>query len=181
MGDTVFDTTVRAMTRADIESVRRVELNAGTRFRSIDEPRIARCADAEPFTAAELVYYIDAGRAWVTEEQGAVAGFVVVDIVDGCAHVEEIAVAPEFGRRGYGTAMLDAVERWAAANGHSAVTLTTFRDVPFNGPWYEGLGFRVIAGDELTPGLRDAAPRRGRARFARGAARRDAPRRQSGG
>jgi hypothetical protein len=31
------------------------------------------------------------------------------------------------------------------------VTLTTFRDVPWNGPFYAGLGFRAV--DELTPGL----------------------------
>ena len=31
------------------------------------------------------------------------------------------------------------------------MTLTTFRDVPWNGPFYAGLGFRAV--DELTPGL----------------------------
>ena len=142
------------MNRADVETIRRVELDAGARFRSIDDPRVARCADHEPFTAAELEHYIDAGRAWVAEEPGAVAGFVVVDVIDGCAHVEEIAVAPAFGRRGYGTELLDRVEQWAQANEYPALTLTTFRDVPFNGPWYERIGFRILADNELTPGLR---------------------------
>ena len=35
-----------------------------------------------------------------------------------------------------------------------AVTLTTFRDVPFNGPWYRRYGFRDLAEAELTPDLR---------------------------
>jgi hypothetical protein len=34
------------------------------------------------------------------------------------------------------------------------VTLTTFRDVPWNRPWYERLGFRVLGEDELGPELR---------------------------
>ena len=34
-----------------------------------------------------------------------------------------------------------------------AVTLTTFRDVPWNAPYYERLGFRTLAADEITPGL----------------------------
>ena len=33
---------------------------------------------------------------------------------------------------------------WAAGNGYASVTLTTFRDVPWNMPFYERLGFRVI-------------------------------------
>jgi hypothetical protein len=34
------------------------------------------------------------------------------------------------------------------------LTLTTFADVPWNGPCYERLGFRQLTGTELTPGLR---------------------------
>jgi hypothetical protein len=34
------------------------------------------------------------------------------------------------------------------------VTLTTFTEVPFNGPLYQRCGFRVLDGDEETPGLR---------------------------
>jgi GNAT superfamily N-acetyltransferase len=37
------------------------------------------------------------------------------------------------------------------------VTLTTFRDVPWNGPFYERLGFRVVAGAELSAALRAIA------------------------
>ena len=34
------------------------------------------------------------------------------------------------------------------------MTLTTFRDVPWNGPYYERCGFRVVEPGELGPGLR---------------------------
>jgi hypothetical protein len=43
--------------------------------------------------------------------------------------------------------------RWAAARGDDAVTLSTFRDLGWNGPFYERLGFRVLGEVELTPGL----------------------------
>jgi hypothetical protein len=33
------------------------------------------------------------------------------------------------------------------------VTLCTFRDVPWNAPFYQRLGFRPLASDELTPAL----------------------------
>jgi hypothetical protein len=35
-----------------------------------------------------------------------------------------------------------------------AITLTTFTDVPWNGPLYRHLGFRVLTDDELGPELR---------------------------
>jgi GNAT superfamily N-acetyltransferase len=145
---------VRPMVSEDVDFIRDVAVRASDRFRSIAEPRIARCADDAPFTSDELALFIDAGRAWIVVEGAATAGFVVVHVIDGNAHVEEIAVMPEYGGRGYGAALLAEVERWAAANGLEGMTLTTFRDVPWNKPWYERLGFRVLDDDELTPRLR---------------------------
>jgi hypothetical protein len=45
------------------------------------------------------------------------------------------------------------VGRWAAARGIDALTLVTFRAVPWNGPYYARLGFRDMAPGEITPGL----------------------------
>lgn len=35
-----------------------------------------------------------------------------------------------------------------------ALTLTAYTEVPWNGPYYERLGFRYLAAEEETPGLR---------------------------
>jgi ribosomal protein S18 acetylase RimI-like enzyme len=147
-------TGVRRMVATDVEAVRAVEVDAGARFRSVDDPRIARCADDDPFTASELQAYVDAGRAWVATDAGRIVGFVVVELVDGAAHVEEIAVAPGSGRRGHGAALMGEVDRWAGSEGLRAISLRTFRDVGWNGPWYRRLGFRVLGDAELGPGLR---------------------------
>ena len=64
-------------------------------------------------------------------------------------------VHPSFGRRGVGTRLLAAVRDWARAQGQAAVTLTTFRDVPWNAPFYGRAGFRALAQRELSPGLRE--------------------------
>jgi hypothetical protein len=42
----------------------------------------------------------------------------------------------------------------ARQRGLDAVTLTTFRDVAWNAPYYERCGFRVLDETELGPGLR---------------------------
>jgi hypothetical protein len=41
--------------------------------------------------------------------------------------------------------------RWAKENGYPAVTLRTFRDVPWNAPFYEHRGFHVVDSAELSP------------------------------
>jgi ribosomal protein S18 acetylase RimI-like enzyme len=167
---------VRTMTSADIPAVQHVERAAGRRFRDSDDPRIARCADDPVFTADELARFIVAQRAWVATEDGKVVGFIVTDVVDGCAHIDEVAVAPDAGRRGHGTALLEHAQRWAELQQLPAVTLTTFRDVPWNGPWYAKQGFRELADHEWNPAiraLRDQEERSGLAKELRVVMRRD--------
>jgi GNAT superfamily N-acetyltransferase len=102
----------------------------------------------------ELAHAHAAGRLWVARDAaGEPIGFALVEIIDGEAHLEEIDVDPAHGRRGAGRALLAAVSEWARGAGHRAVTLTTFRDIPWNAPFYERAGFRALAPHELGPGL----------------------------
>jgi len=78
-------------------------------------------------------------------------GFVSVGIVDGCAHIDQLSVLTQRGGHGIGRALLDEALRWARTGGLSAVTLTTFRDVPWNAPFYRRVGFEVV--DDPTPGV----------------------------
>jgi GNAT superfamily N-acetyltransferase len=71
--------------------------------------------------------------------------------VDGLAHLEQLSVHPTVMRQGLGTALLLGAVAWAAERGYPAITLTTFRDLPFNGPFYARQGFVELT--ELTPGL----------------------------
>jgi GNAT superfamily N-acetyltransferase len=145
---------LRPASSADVDAIRAVGADAGERFRTIADPRIARCADHDPWEVAELAAYAAAGRAWVATVDDAVVGFVLVDVVDGCAHVEEVSVGLAAQGHGVGTALLDAVRDWARASGFPAVTLTTFADVPWNRPFYERRGYRVLADAEITAGMR---------------------------
>lgn len=133
--------------------MRDIERAAGIRFREVGMPDIAA---AEPMSADQLAGYVDRGRGWVAVDDGdEPVGYVVADVVDGCGHVEQLSVAPEHQGRGLGRALIDRVERWARDAGMPALTLTTFRDVPWNAPLYAHLGFRTLDEDELPPGLRE--------------------------
>jgi hypothetical protein len=78
---------------------------------------------------------------------------VTAEVLDGNAHVAQVSVPPAHGRRGFGRRLVAQVEAWGRAAGLPATTLTTFRDVPFNGPYYTRLGFREMAVGEIGPEL----------------------------
>jgi ribosomal protein S18 acetylase RimI-like enzyme len=143
---------IRPATIDDVPGIQAIEVAAGERFREIDDPRIARCADNPPYWTAGLEKASIEQRAWVAvDEVGSIIGFAVAWVVDGEGHLDELAVAPAYGRRGVGRALVERVFTWTVAQELSSITLTTFRDVPWNGPYYEKLGFHVVSA--LTPAL----------------------------
>lgn len=79
-------------------------------------------------------------------------GFAEICVVDGHAHLAELSVLPDHGRKGIGRALVEAACDWARSGGHDVITLTTFADIPFNAPWYERLGFEELR-DPLGPQL----------------------------
>jgi GNAT superfamily N-acetyltransferase len=95
-----------------------------------------------------------AGRLWVALHGERVVGFALVEILEsGGPHLEEIDVHPDHGRRGIGSGLVRAVCAWTAASGHREITLTTFRQLPWNMPFYARLGFLEVPSDRLTPEL----------------------------
>lgn len=72
----------------------------------------------------------------------------------GQLHLEELAVHPSQQAKGLGTALVRAVITEARQRGGTSLTLTTFRFVAWNAPWYERLRFRVLAPQELSASLR---------------------------
>jgi len=102
----------------------------------------------------ELAKYSVAGRAWVAVgDTNNPIGYVITDLVDGNAHIEQISVHPDQQGTGTGRALIEQVQRWAVDVGASSITLTTFIDVPWNKPLYEHLGFVVMTEDEIGPEL----------------------------
>jgi GNAT superfamily N-acetyltransferase len=144
--------TIRPGLPSDAPALQIIELQAGERFREVG---LADVADNAPATVDSLAHYAAAGRAWVAVDgAGEPVGYVVVDEVDGNAHGEQVSVRPDHQGAGIGRALLDRVRTWAVHHGRSAITLTTFAEVPWNGPLYRHLGFRVLTESEIGPELR---------------------------
>jgi GNAT superfamily N-acetyltransferase len=144
-------TRIRRARRDELEALVDIEREAGALFETVGMPEIAR---DDPGSVAELEPFRADGRAWVAvDDDDHPIAYLVSEVVDGCAHIEQVSVAPAHARRGLGAALIDHLARAAAAEGLAALTLTTFRDVPWNGPYYERLGFVVVEPEDQGPEL----------------------------
>ena len=140
-------TVIRAARLDDAPLLAPIERAAGERFRAIGMDDIA---DDDPEQPPEVVAAaVDDGRLWVAEVDGAVVGYALALDLDGQPHLEQVSVLPEHSGFGVGRALIDRVAAWAAAQGGDSLTLSTFRDVPWNGPLYAHLGFRFLEEEEL--------------------------------
>ncbi|WP_305092497.1 GNAT family N-acetyltransferase [Prescottella sp. R16] len=143
---------IRLAEPADLSRLQEIEVAAGSIFRSLGMDVIA---DDEAPPLSWLEQYRADGRAWVwAHRDRPAAAFCLVDIVDGCAHIEQVSVHPDHARRGIGAHLIDHVAEWARDRGLPEITLTTFTDVPWNAPYYARLGFAEVPDDDLGPGLR---------------------------
>ncbi len=144
--------TIRPARADDLPHLVEIERAACELFRSVGMDAVA---DDDPGSVEELTPYADGGRAFVAvDERDRPVGYLLVDVVDDAAHVEQVSVHPDFARRGIGSALLEVANAWARTERLNVVTLTTFLTVPWNAPYYERLGFHILGLEEETPGLR---------------------------
>jgi GNAT superfamily N-acetyltransferase len=105
-------------------------------------------------TAEEHAFGLDHGLQWVEVDGGGrPCGFALGSLVDGHLHLLELGVARAHQHRGLGTALLATVITCGRERADPVVTLTTERDVPWNGPFYHRHGFVAIKPEALPSGL----------------------------
>jgi len=127
-----------------------IEIAAGVLFAEIGMQDVA---DDGAHETELLESYVRGGRTWVAEEDGVVCGYALADVLDEQAHLEQVTVHPDYGRRGIGGLIIDAVAGWAREQGYTSMTLLTFTDVAWNGPYYRRLGFVPVPDAEMGPDL----------------------------
>jgi N-acetylglutamate synthase-like GNAT family acetyltransferase len=63
---------------------------------------------------------------------------------DGTAWLDRLSVLDRWQRRGYGAALIDRTAAAVRALGFGTLYLSTYRDVPWNAPFYERQGFEEV-------------------------------------
>jgi GNAT superfamily N-acetyltransferase len=133
--------TVRAASSADLVTLPAIEFSGDAMFAQrgiVFPPGPSAVETAIAHSASILV----AGDPPVA--------FAAVIELDRHPHLEQISVRADQTRKGIGSLLLDEV-----VHRHGpGLTLLTFRDVPWNGPWYSRHGFAEFPRASWGPMLR---------------------------
>ena len=132
------DVSIRPMTAADVPVVTRLGIQLGY---PVDEGGIARRLERYGGSATHLLL--------VAERDGAVVGWVHAlerPLLQEPLHVEIGGLVIDEATRGggIGTALIDAVDEWAAAGGYHGMWLHSRIERPEAHTFYPGLGFERI-------------------------------------
>jgi GNAT superfamily N-acetyltransferase len=146
-----FGYQIRAARVEELPLLAQIEQSAASLF--LDTP-YAWLANAESLPLAFVQQQFQAG--WVSvavDLDQTVVGAAIAREVDDTLYLQQIDVIPAHGRRGIGSALVKAIFERAKQQGYSIVSLSTFRDLPWNAPFYSKLGFHILDESDLTAGF----------------------------
>lgn len=144
---------IRLAVEADLPRLPDIELSAAKTFLGTRHDRAGATAHFTP--AEDWRDILAAGTLWVMDGGDArpIAFLAAEPGDDGALHVDEFDVEQGHQGQGLGRRLISHVIDWARRAGYRALTLTTFNDIPWNGPFYASLNFRELNAVELTPRL----------------------------
>jgi len=102
-----------------------------------------------------LPFILD-GRAFVAVNKWDwPVGFAAVTDMDDEAYLAELAVEMTHQGKGLGRRLVAAACDWARHAGFTSILLSTFKDVPWNAPYYARQGFHILEAAKLSkPGIK---------------------------
>ena len=141
------DFSIRRARFADIPFLGLVERSAAELFRTVSLDFLVDGSTVDPKVLAAMV---DKDRLWVAcDFMDYPIGFSGGEIINGMFHLVEISVAQDFQGKGVGRALMERMEADVRREGYKAITLTTYRGLAWNGPWYNRMGYAEVNPLEL--------------------------------
>jgi GNAT superfamily N-acetyltransferase len=153
---------IRLAELKDAELLPGIERSAGERFRQI--PELAWIADGDDLPVEHHLRLIPQRTCWVVvDKQDHPIAFLSAEVLVEELHIWEVSVRLDRQGAGIGRKLIQHAIQEAKVRGLAAVTLTTFRRVTWNEPFYARLGFKTLsnqeAGDRLNQILRSEIKR----------------------
>lgn len=144
---------IRPAKDRDASLLPEIERSSGEIFRQL--PGLEWIADDKVQSEEQHRALIADGLAIVADVQGfGIAAFLNGELTPDALHIWQIAVHRDQQGHGIGRELIEAAQQVAADHGINALTLTTFREVPWNEPYYQRLGFVTLDDEDLGPRLR---------------------------
>jgi GNAT superfamily N-acetyltransferase len=144
--------TIRTASNSDAAALPEIERSSGSIFEQWQG--LEWVADDGVQSEDEHRSLIKTGVALVADhrDQGIVA-FLNGEFASDGLHIWQIAVHKDHHGHGIGRELIEAARLIAIENGYKSLTLTTFRDAPWNEPYYRRLGFETVSDPALHPRL----------------------------
>lgn len=135
---------IRKPQSVDFFRLNEIERQAATLFPTGRVP-----LPTQTLSSRSLTRFAASGLLFIANVGDQTAGFAAARRMQNFLHLVEVSVDPAHGRQGIGRALVERVVSESRLRSLTGTTLTTFADVPWNGPFYQSVGFRVIYADEL--------------------------------
>jgi len=143
---------IRPTQTADVPLLPAIERAAAQAFLVL--PQLAWLAEGNGISEKEHRQFVSTGKSFVALEGAVPVGFLLAERLDNALYIVELSVAQHAQNQGIGRQLIHFLAERARDEGYPALTLTTFKTVPWNAPFYARLGFEEIEEAQLTPGLR---------------------------
>jgi GNAT superfamily N-acetyltransferase len=141
---------IRRACLGELPKLALVERSAASLFR---EAGLAWIADGDTMESELLDTMCREGTVWVAvDDTDEPVAFLAAHTLDEQFHIAEVSVARSHQRQGIGAALIAAAADHARTQRFRGLTLTTFRDLHWNGPYYSALGFVEVDASEAGPG-----------------------------
>jgi N-acetylglutamate synthase-like GNAT family acetyltransferase len=151
----VSELDLRLATEGDLDRLQFISAQARGRYRAI--PALAVVADAPPLTTSRF----EPCRVEVVVDRAKsdVVGFAAMRPLDGLLYLDNISVELGASGRGIGVMLLSSVVAYAIRLQVAAVSLTTFKEPIWNGPWFRKYAFQPMPCNMIGVGLREVMER----------------------
>jgi GNAT superfamily N-acetyltransferase len=143
---------IRRPTPREIKLLPQIENAADRRYARVG---LERVLDMPPASLHVVKGIRSDSRVWLAVSPlGRPVGFALLVLWRDVALLDQLSVLPDWQRRGFGAGLIDRAADAARRSGHRAIYLSTYRDVPWNAPYYARRGFRPVPRGSQSRSLR---------------------------
>ena len=132
--------SIRKARPADIPYLERVERSAAEVYRTVGLEFLIDGPTVDPLFLSANLNHLWLAVDWMDRP----IGFIVGEDIYGYFHVVELSVAQEYQGNGIGKQLIARMTVDVRREGYQTISLTTYRNLPWNGPWYTRLGFLEV-------------------------------------
>jgi len=146
ISETAAQYRVRPARGNEIGDLQNIDLASATLFRGTGLIDFGPLGEpTQPIPEDRLRRGFGDGLIWVAvDDREELVGFALCSDRGEDLYLDQLSVLPRHGRQGLGTRLLRRCLQEAETRSFRRVSLSTFRKVAWNGPFYRQLGFREV-------------------------------------